>query len=152
MTERYVGHNARSYLIPHSLIPFTFALLNAYNMKWIFLLGSLTFISACAPDTRLLEGAWRLTGYYQDGQAIQVPLDSVGLVLHPNRIYEFRSIGLYREKGAFRTSASYLFLRDSTRRDAEERALKILLLTEDSLKLKMQRAEKEQVLFFSKIE
>ncbi len=121
-------------------------------MKWIFLLGSLIFICACAPDARLLEGAWRLTGYYQDGQTIPVPLDSVGLVLHPNRIYEFRSIGLYREKGAFRTSSSYLFLRDSTRNEAEERALKILLLTEDSLKLKMQRADKEQVLFFSKIE
>lgn len=150
MTERDVRHNVRSSLIPP--IALTFALLNAQNMKWIFLLGSLTFISACAPDARLLEGAWRLTGYYQDGQAIPVPLDSVGLVLHPNQVYEFRSIGLYREKGAFRISSSYLFLQDSSRHDAEERALKILLLTEDSLKLKMQRAEKEQVLFFSKME
>ncbi len=120
-------------------------------MKWIFLLGCFTIIS-CSPDARLLEGRWRLTGYYQDGQALSVPLDSVGLVLHPNQEYEFRSIGFYREKGAFRCSSSYLFLRDSTKNDAQERALKILLLTEDSLKLKMQHAEKEQVLFFSKIQ
>ena len=120
-------------------------------MKWIFLLGCLITFSSCNPDARLLEGSWRLAGYYQDGQALSVPFDSVGLVLHPNQIYEFRSIGLYREKGAFRTSSSYLFLRDSTRTDAEERAVKILYLTADSLKLKMQHAEKEQVLFFSKI-
>lgn len=120
-------------------------------MKWIFLLTCLTGICSCSPDARLLEGTWRLSGYYQDGQAIAIPLDSVGLVLHPNQIYEFRSIGYYREKGAFRTSSSYLFLRDSTRTDAQERALKILLLTADSLKIKMQQAEKEQVLFFSKM-
>ncbi|MCC6282269.1 MAG: hypothetical protein IT262_16820 [Saprospiraceae bacterium] len=120
-------------------------------MKWIFFLGSLITISSCAPDARLLEGSWRLTGYYQDGQALAVPLDSVGLVLHPNQVYEFRSIGFYREKGAFRTSSNYLFLRDSTSAAMQERALKILFLTEDSLKLKMQHAEKEQVLFFSKM-
>lgn len=120
-------------------------------MKWIFLLGCLITISSCAPDARLLEGSWRLTGFYQDGQALSVPLDSVGLIIHPNQAYEFRSIGFYREKGAFRTSSSYLFLRDSTRTNPQERALKILFLTEDTLKLKMQHAEKEQVLFFSKM-
>lgn len=120
-------------------------------MKWIFFLGCLTCFCSCAPDAALLEGSWRICGYYQDGQSISAPFDSTNLVFHPDQTYEFQSIGYYREKGSFRTSFSYLLLQDSTRKELKERALKILYLSGDTLKLKMQRGDNEQVLFFSKM-
>lgn len=119
-------------------------------MKWIFFLGCLAGITSCATDPKLLEGAWQAAAFYQNGQSVTIPLDSVEMVFSPNQTYTFRSIGLYREKGAFRTSSRYLFMRDSTGNPSQERALKILFLSTDSLKLKMQQEGSEQVLFLVK--
>ncbi len=119
-------------------------------MKWIFFLGCLFGFASCAPDPKLLEGNWKAAAFYQNGQSKTMPLDSVEMVFYPDQIYTFRSIGLYRERGVFRTSSRYLFLRDSTGNPLQERALKILFLSNDTLKLKMQHEESEQVLFLVK--
>lgn len=120
-------------------------------MKWIFFGAGLLCLASCTPDVRLLEGSWKIAGYYRAGQSIAAPVDSVGLVFHPDQTYEFRTMGFYRERGAFRTSGSYLFLLDSTRNEAQERALKILYLSEDSLKLEMKRDSLEEIVFWGKV-
>ena len=119
-------------------------------MKRIFVPALLLCLYACTPDPKLLEGPWHVTGYYQDGQNVAAPLDSVRLVFHANKTYEFHSIGFYHESGTYRTSGSYLFLMDSTAKEPKERALKILFLSNDSLKIAMQRDSVEQVLFLAK--
>ncbi len=119
-------------------------------MKWIFLPAILICMSSCAPDVRFLDGAWALTGYYQDGQSVSAALDSVSLVFGSEKTYEFRSVGFYRENGTFRTSGNFLFLLDTTAQEKKERALKILFLSDDSLKLEMRHDSVEQVLFFTK--
>ena len=120
-------------------------------MKWIFFSAGLLCLASCTPDTRLLEGEWRIAGYFREGQSVATPMDSVGLVFHPNQTYEFRSMGYYRERGSFRTSGSYLFLLDSTRKEAKEQALKILYLSKDTLKLKMQRDSMEEIVFWGRM-
>lgn len=124
--------------------------LNARNMKWIFLPALLISLHSCAPDPNLLDGAWHISGYYQDGQSIAASLDSVSLIFLPDQAYKFHSTGFYQETGKYRTSGSYLFLLDSTAKEPKERALKILFLSHDSLKIEMRRDSVEQVLFFAK--
>ncbi|MCA0236195.1 MAG: hypothetical protein LCH81_07410 [Bacteroidetes bacterium] len=120
-------------------------------MKWIFLPALLMCLSSCTVDPQLLGGAWRVSGYYQNGQSVAAALDSVQLEFQPDKTYAFKSIGYYRESGTFRTSGNYLFLTDTTASAPKERALKILYLSKDTLKIVMQRDSLEQVLFFTKL-
>ncbi len=125
-------------------------LLNARNMIRIFVPALLICLYSCTPDPQLLKGDWHIAGYYQDGQSVAAKLDSVRLEFHPDQTYEFHSVGFYHETGAYRTSGRYLFLMDSTAKEPKERALKILFLSNDSLKIEMRRDSVEQVLFFAK--
>lgn len=119
-------------------------------MRWILALGPLFFWAACSPDPQLLEGQWQAVGLYEAGQSLPVPLDSVRLQLAGGQAYSFRALGHYHEEGRYRCAGDYLFLTDSTARTPRERALRILLLSEDTLKLRMQVEGREQVLFLAK--
>lgn len=120
-------------------------------MKWIFLPALLMCVTSCTIDPQLLAGAWRVSGYYQNGQSVAATLDSVRLEFQPDHTYAFNSVGYYRESGTYRSSGNYLFLTDTTAGEPKERALKILYLTKDTLKIAMQRDSLEQVLFFTKL-
>lgn len=105
---------------------------------------------ACELDITRLHGSWKAVAYYQNGQSLEAPLDSVGLVFAPTGQYEFRTIGFYREKGPFRVSGTRLFLIDTTEQPAKEHVLNVLFLSSDTLKIQMKKGGHEQVLFFKK--
>lgn len=97
-----------------------------------------------------LPGRWRAVAFYEKGQALTTPLDSVRLVFSPDGQYEFRSVGFYREQGPFRLSGSHLFLTDTTEKPAKEHVLRVLFLSADTLKILMKKGDAEQVLFLKK--
>ncbi len=109
------------------------------------------FLAACSLDVRQLNGIWKPVAFYENGQTLAAPLDSVALVFAENGQYEFRSIGFYREAGPFRLDGKLLFLTDTTQKPAQEHALKVLFLSADTLKIQMKKAGQEQVLFLKKM-
>ena len=107
-------------------------------------------LMACELDTNLLNGKWKAVAFYESGQSLAAPLDSVALVFSQAGQYEFRSVGFYRETGPFRVSGTHLFLTDTTEDPAKEHVLKVLFLSADTLKIQMKKGGEEQILFFEK--
>ncbi len=119
-------------------------------MKRIFFL-SLVFCS-CAVDQEKLLGTWQAVAYFEVGQSINTPLNKVRLTLSPSGDYNFKSIGYYEEKGQYRVAGKYLFLLDTTAVIPKERAVKILYLASDSLKIGMEADGKKQTVFFGRVQ
>lgn len=123
-----------------------------YGKMKISLALLLLSFSACSLDIKQLNGSWKPVAFYEDGQSLAAPLDSVSLRFSPDvGQYEFRSVGFYREAGPFRVSGNHLFLTDTTEKPAQEHVLKVLFLSADTLKIQMKKADREQVLFLKKI-
>lgn len=123
---------------------------NDTPMKKLWFLPVLALISACALDADRLTGRWRAVALYQAGQKVAAPLDSVRLIFHGMERFEFHSAGFYYETGPFRTSGKHLFLTDTTLHPAKEHTLKVLYLSDDTLKIQMKKEAAEQVLFLAK--
>ena len=115
---------------------------------YIFLLFS--SLLSCTLDESDLSGDWRAVAFYENGASVQAPLDSVALALTPDGHYSFTSTGFYREEGHYRCSMRYLFLNDTTVQPARERMVQVLFVSQDTMKIKMGKDGKEQVLFLTK--
>ncbi len=105
---------------------------------------------ACTFDQNQLAGNWQAVAFYENGKTRNVPLDSVVISLDNQGGYQFRSQGFYQESGSYRISASYLFLTDTSVRPALQHTVKVLDVSDDSLKIEMSSADKTQVLFFAR--
>lgn len=117
-------------------------------MKNVFPVLALLFCcAACSLDERGLHGRWQAAAFYQNGQSVNAPLDSVSLDFLPGGVYAFHSAARYGEAGRYRVSARFLYLTDTTALLPKERIIKVLYLSADSLKIKMEKAGQEQVLF-----
>lgn len=111
-----------------------------------------TTLVCCTVDKAKLSGRWQATAFYENGQSLNVPLDSVRLELTQENRYDFQSLGFYRESGPYSISERYLFLTDTTADPIGDHTLKILYLSDDSLKVRMRSTGgNEQVLFFVRI-
>jgi hypothetical protein len=119
-------------------------------MNWLLGTVWLGVFAACSPDPVHVPGNWKAVAFFEDRQRVQMPLDSVALLLTPEGSYVFRSIGYYRESGPYRLAGAYLYLTDTTDTPQREHTVKILDVSPDTLKLLMQSGDKRQVLFFSR--
>ena len=124
-------------------------LLTFFMKKHFFSLLLLTTIFwNCSVDKRQLEGAWRAVAFYENGQKVITPLDSVSLHFSPVGTYVFRSMGHYYEAGYFKTSLRYIILQDTTEiQMTPDRTIAVQYLSKDTLKLEMGKNGKMQVLF-----
>jgi hypothetical protein len=107
-------------------------------------------LAGCSVDEAALRGEWAAEAFYKNGQTASLPHDSVRLGFLPNGLYYFTSVGHYREAGRYRTSMYYLFLTDTTTSPEQEHILKVLFLSTDTLKLRMERDGEEQQLVLLK--
>ncbi len=106
---------------------------------------------SCELDTQHLTGRWRAIALYEGGQTVTAPLDSVLLHFSENGNYKFGTIGFYREEGPFRVAGKHLFLTDTTEKTPKEHILEVLFLSNDTLKLRMEKDGNEQVMFLTKM-
>jgi hypothetical protein len=121
------------------------------NWQYLFFGITLFFIAGCAIDDQTLAGTWKATAFYENGNTANTAIDSVLLVINPNMRYEFHSQGFYKEAGRWKTSINYLFFTDTTSQPPQERMLKVLYQSNDSLKLRMESNGSEQVLFLGRV-
>ncbi|MEZ4919870.1 MAG: hypothetical protein R2792_12280 [Saprospiraceae bacterium] len=85
------------------------------------------------------------------GNATPKSLDGANPHLGPESAYRFTSVGFYEEKGHFRSSAKFLFLTDTSATPNKEHVIKVLFLSEDTLKIRMMQDSARQALFLTRI-
>lgn len=103
--------------------------------------------SACSLDVKKLEGHWQAAAFFENGQSADTALDDVSLDFYPSGRYGFRSKAHYSEFGTFRNSGHHLYLTDTTAAIPSVRKIKVLYLSDDSLKIEMAKAGRSQILF-----
>jgi len=102
-------------------------------------------------DKTRLEGAWRAVAFYEDGQQVNTPLDSVSLHFSPVGTYLFHSMGHYKAAGHFKITLRYIVLQDTTNDETTpDRTIAVQYLSTDTLKLEMGKNGKMQVLFMAR--
>jgi hypothetical protein len=116
----------------------------------LWLLFSGLFV-ACRLDEKTLRGEWQAVSFFENGRLRDVDLSPVQLKISEGGRYEYNSIGLYREQGSYRVSMHYLFLTDTTRRPPIDHIVKVLYLSSDSLKIRMESDSLEQVLWMARM-
>lgn len=121
------------------------------NRRYLLFGIFIFFATGCAVDDKTLAGTWKAEAFYENGQTANLSIDSVTLMIGSDYRYEFRSQGFYKEAGTWKTAVNYLFFTDTTVQPAQERMLKVLYQSNDSLKLRMERNGAEQVLFLGRI-
>jgi hypothetical protein len=119
-------------------------------MKAFLFLSLLCLLCACRLDERTLQGDWQAVAFFENGQRREIDLSPVKLRFSGGRHYTYESIGLYREEGNYRSSMHYLFLTDTSRTPPVEHIVKVLYLSPDSLKMRMQQDSAEQVLWLAR--
>lgn len=118
------------------------------TMKKLSLVLAFPFcFAACSLDENALHGHWQAVAFYQNGQTAPAVLEAVSLDFSPEGAYVFRSAARYSEAGRYRVSARLLHLTDTTARPHRERVVRVLYLSQDSLKIEMAKSGQEQVLF-----
>ena len=115
-------------------------------MKY-FPFAAILFIASCTLDMGLLCGHWQASAFYENGQTAPAETAQVSLDFTPDGRYVFRSSAHYSEAGQFRESGHFLYLTDTTATPSKTRKIKVLYLSSDTLKIKMGKDGKEQVLF-----
>ncbi len=114
------------------------------NCVLIFLLLS---CASCSLDVKKLEGHWQASAFFENGQSANTSLEDVSIDFYPSGRYSFRSKAHYSEFGTFRSSGHHLYLIDTTIAAPNVRKIKVLYLSDDSLKIEMAKSGHSQILF-----
>lgn len=107
----------------------------------------LLLFSACQTyEEDLLSGAWRGSSILESNQPLEIDPAAIKLTLQPNGAYQYESTLNYREAGTFYMEQQYLYTMDTLNQASTEKAVEIVLLTPDSLHLRMNEGGKERLL------
>lgn len=118
-------------------------------------LVTLLFFSACEDQpsrTDLLSGSWQATSITEEDRPLKVQPEEISFYFSPDQTYEFRSTLNYREAGRYQLRKDYLITRDTLAPGGKEKAVEIIQLTPDSLRLRMIDRENERILQLVKTE
>jgi len=112
----------------------------------------LILTNACATlDKNLLVGNWQAIELLEAGQPVEADIQVVRFQFNNHKQYNFFGTLNYHEAGTYDVESKYLYTIDTLNRATTEKAVEILQLTEDSLKLKMNDGGKERLMLLKKM-
>lgn len=119
------------------------------TVLFLLILGSMS----CRSDYQeALAGTWQGIKIEEEGQPLAgVDPDALKLVFMTDGKYQYFSTLNYREAGSFRVDFPYLYTMDTLQGTAEDKAVEILQLGEDSLSIKMNEEGKVRIVHFERI-
>ena len=110
-------------------------------------IGLMLSVIACRSNQeRMLEGNWSAVSLEEDQHPVELDLTGVGLTFSPGNLYQYTGTLNYREAGQYRLEDHYLFTTDTLKSPAGEKAVEILLITPDTLQIRMMESGKERIL------
>lgn len=107
----------------------------------------LCVLMACQQmNDELLIGQWQAVSLREEGEPVPVGMEEISFEFRPDRTYRYSSTLNYREAGAWYVETRFLYTTDTINQASTEKAVEILMLSEDSLHLGMLENGKERVL------
>jgi hypothetical protein len=110
----------------------------------------LLMISCELYDNTELSGNWQAISLTEEGDSLAVDLSGIRFEFKEDGRYYFHSTLNYEEAGTYRLDGPYLFSTDTTQSLIREKAVEIMLLTTDSLELRMKELGKERIMLLRK--
>ena len=111
------------------------------------LISIMSLLLGCSPyRQRDLLGEWQAIAISQEGDTLQIDPKVVHFTFNKDEGYTFKSTLNYHESGTYYILDKRLFTMDTLNRASTEKAVEILLLTPDSLHLKMSDAGKGRLM------
>ena len=100
--------------------------------------GLVLFLLTCSPvQDELIVGSWQAISVEEEGAQLALDPSQIKLAFTENDTYTYESTLNYREAGSYFVDAKYLYTTDTVNQASTEKAVEIVLLTADSLSLKM---------------
>lgn len=113
----------------------------------LILLAIILMAGACKKyEEDLLSGTWSGSAILEDQHPLGIEPSDIKLTLQPNGNYRYESTLNYQEAGTYYLDQQYLYTMDTLNQASTEKAVEIVLLTQDSLHIRMNEAGKERLL------
>lgn len=111
------------------------------------LLFGLMFCSCHPVDRSLLEGFWLAEKVTEEGNELDLDLSDLGFEFKGQNHYIYYNTEFLSEEGVYEVNGMTLVTTDTSGNNPMRKAVEIILLTRDSLHLRMNAGGKEQVLY-----
>jgi hypothetical protein len=125
-------------------IPSKFIVLISCGMY--FLMGCSTF------RTKDLVGNWRGTAVIEEGDSLKIDPRIIRFNFNRNEGYYFKSTLNYEESGTYFIDHRSLITTDTLNKASSEKSVEIMVLSHDSLHLKMRDGGKDRILKLARIQ
>lgn len=103
-------------------------------------------------ENETIKGQWQGVTILEKGNPLEVNPKEIRLNFMANNKYGYQSTLNYQEAGTYHLDKKYLYTIDTVNQASTQKAVEILLLSEDSLHLKMMVEGQERVLKLEKID
>ena len=119
--------------------------------KFAYIFFTFIFITACQPkkSTKII-GNWQATTVLEEKRPLEVDVKVIKLSFHDDQNYTYHGTLKYKEAGTYSIEKDLLYTLDTLNFASIEKAVKITLLTDDSLHIKMNENGKERIIKFIK--
>lgn len=105
-------------------------------------------ICSCHPvDRSLLEGFWLAEKVTEEGSELDLDLSDLGFEFKGQNHYIYYNTEFLSEEGVYEVNGMTLVTTDTSGNNPMRKAVEIILLTRDSLHLRMNAGGKEQILY-----
>lgn len=117
-----------------------------------FILLLTLFICSCSQvEKEWIKGEWQGVSILEKGQKLEIDPQEIRLHFFADHKYTYQSTLKYEEAGTYHMDKKYLYTIDTVNQASTQKAVEIILLTEDSLHLKMMENGQERLLKMEKI-
>lgn len=109
-------------------------------------------MNSCATINKsLLVGKWQAIELLEDGQPMEADIEVIHFQFDKNRQYTYAGTLNYHEAGVYSIESKYLYTLDTLNQATTEKAVEIVQLTKDSLRLRMNDTGKERLMILKKM-
>ncbi|HMQ49820.1 MAG TPA: hypothetical protein PKA00_20400 [Saprospiraceae bacterium] len=120
--------------------------MRANAMFAVLLLIGLCSLTCQQLEGDLLRGNWQAAEVLEEGRPLGVDPSLIRMQFAANGKYTYSSTLNYQEAGTYYLEDNYLFTTDTLNQASTEKTVEIILLSDDSLHLKMMDTGKERLL------
>ena len=114
--------------------------------KPILCLTLFALVACQQMNDELLIGRWQAVSLTEEGEPVPVDMKEISFEFRADQTYRYSSTLNYREAGDYYVETRFLYTTDTINQASTEKAVEILMLSEDSLHLGMLENGKERVL------
>jgi hypothetical protein len=104
------------------------------------------FFTSCQTiDGSKLEGHWRAASVIEEGIPLDIDLSEISFTFQ-DAFYSYYNTPILEENGIYELSGNRLITTDTTSQNKMKKTVQVVVLTQDSLHLRMNASGREQIL------